>query len=1475
MTERTINTFNKGMVSDVANEFMQQDTYSDMHNFRLVKNEENFAVETIVDPSLKMIVTSTITNMTRAKKLLLFPGCFVFFGRTSFWQYSNVDCIFMYCSEAITFKDKSVPANSLLVLGHFNKQVLDSETTLNQLYDVMHSDNVYNLYFTLSNMSLMIINLYEGELNLNNSINSTIVIFNPNIARVYDISLSKLTPDFPFSYSNKKQVTLGDAQLRCGKYFYAYRYITDDGAVTNWKIVKHGFIAIRDIAIVRYRADLSNPNNYQAGNSRDEFTSIRNRFLIYGLQVGAKIEIVSMFSGDRNTVTDVKIIQRTDITSSTMQIDDTGNVNLGSIDLNEIISDNKSFENIKTFSFSNDRLFIANVEEENLQIRTSNITDYEFKNIEAVEEQFAIPADDLINSTNTVDEQRGLFKKPPYTNVSYEHPLPHINCGAWYHTGPLNYSTPFYYLRDGQRRYSGNYSSEADEQKSITDSKNRIEYIRYKKYKKANGEYVFSDELPRTDGNREDDNFEFKKMDMSNRQIAEFFKSCWRDEWIRLGIELFTETGSIGVRHIKDIKISDLISQPLMISETFNGNTFIVDTPFGDLNNSIDAREMVYHYTGAKNDTTLYRRLYSNVISIVLNNIDITELVDTTNINNPTSILKGFSIVVARHKHNIINEGVIVPTSSEAGTSKGSIPYICGFSKTIKTGIKYDQLDRLSFMNSKDQAKFDKSFDFNDPATRYLWKTIPSCLEEQDYEGDYRYCLGNAKYFLRLADTDTGFYYSPDMLLGFDEYNVTGMTLRTEYMVQGVVSKLSRFGGARKIDIGRNDYYKHLKYITSAYDYWGWDLSETIMRNYDNNTKDYYANLSLLNRMYLPSSSGIKYAQILSAKKYEQGEEAKNDYDGKTYSNNSFFYAKGLYDSNNNSFSPSELIKYANAHVLNNILFGKGAKGVLLNFNKSDMASVKGFIYSSIRKSAQYNNPYQQGLDGLANETYIQIGHFQEITTTILNEIKQPNGKFIFNEVQCFPGDAFVTPFTYARITHDQIKSKRNYEAIVKNDSLLFHGSNLKPYSYTDGAAFGSIGVTDVFFVQSKVNPSLRNADKKSLMANFGYNGLSEYSDRMTLAFNEDKDGNVYQGEEEFKYTGGYSTNDIPILQSFPLPYNDKLTNKFPNKIYYSEPYNPSSLINSFRVFKQLNYKDTKLVNGSITGLISKRGGLFIIQQRGVSQALIQPLSLVTSQSNQNIALGLGGIIDKLEYITESYGAEDVNHILASEQNIYWFDVERNELLAITPNGLDKLFERTGNKSFISYLKNFSGRIELEDNPEYGEVFLMALNGIIKKNIIINERQNIVVGSFDIGVNETFNVVSTHDKKLFYLNTHIYQLDISNVKNNREARISIVINNNNIFSKVFDNMTLDSNNYFDSVVYETKEQSFTENNYYNNKLINKFVRKYIGRWNWAIPTINGRRMRESSWMKVTLKNSLSHNILNRLSNLITAFRYEK
>ena len=308
--------------------------------------------------------------------------------------------------------------------------------------------------------------------------------------------------------------------------------------------------------------------------------------------------------------------------------------------------------------------------------------------------------------------------------------------------------------------------------------------------------------------------------------------------------------------------------------------------------------------------------------------------------------------------------------------------------------------------------------------------------------------------------------------------------------------------------------------------------------------------------------------------------------------------------------------------------------------------------------------------------------------------------------------------------------------------------------------------------------------------------------------------GSYVQTDPQYTYNTIYSQN-ANVLNFIVKAIYSEDDQQFNNRIVHSELKTNNEIQDSWLTFKVANYLEVDNKYGQITNLKNFANKLFYFQENAVGVASVNERSLIVDNISE-LTLGTGTVLSRYDYIGVTNGDSIINDksIVTSATNLYWYDYDRNTLCVIG----DKIVELSKLKNVQSYYNENYKAYRKEPvsayNKKYDEVWFTVLN----KTLIYNERLNVFT-SFNT---HWYKYALTFNDKLVTVGDDCFYKHNEQVDENYEvepliSKLDIVVNDNFMYTKVFDNVMFYADfegniNNISYVLFKTKSQTSEEIN---------------------------------------------------------------
>lgn len=269
--------------------------------------------------------------------------------------------------------------------------------------------------------------------------------------------------------------------------------------------------------------------------------------------------------------------------------------------------------------------------------------------------------------------------------------------------------------------------------------------------------------------------------------------------------------------------------------------------------------------------------------------------------------------------------------------------------------------------------------------------------------------------------------------------------------------------------------------------------------------------------------------------------------------------------------------------------------------------------------------------------------------------------------IKVFGGDTF-TQKTYFKYNYDT-------DSLTKSDGTKF--------------ASGGVGAI-IFYSQNRVNTQMRSLD-----------GVTTDNDFPKT------DGTTWlrqQSSPDFKYNRGYNIkNGINADRAFDPSL--KLQSDLPVRIIYSAIKPQNSLVDAYREFQALNFKDLDLSFGEIVHMANGNNELIAWQRRAFKLLIFNTRNVLISTDGTELIIGTGAVMAGDDRILSAYGCNNKWSIIEGKSQegnkmFAWINTEFKKVIRYSYDGTRSLEYI---KKMRSFFNNNLDWVKNKDTPVGGE----------------------------------------------------------------------------------------------------------------------------------------------------------------------------
>lgn len=360
-SQRTVNTFQEGMLQDLDKLNQPNSAYRYSKNGKLIFNEDGtYSWENERGTKLSFPINGFATIIAGAPKRIPLgyangPNYFILFSKITGNDYSEIGIVTIDENGVGQYKelfnDFNDPDGNLFDFQHEIKAILLPETDkLIRIYwlDGVDADSQRPCCFTIKYDDA----LPKSDVNAYSAVTQS--VHNARLQAEFKIGIIKFV----------QNITGG---LTTGIYQYAYRLVTPDGYRTSFSPLT------RSMHLTVDSVDNSNWHNYEMeGVGIDSGKGIQLQIKGIDTRYSA-MEVAYVHAQSSENVTDAAVFVKTEITGSIMTINHTSNEKTDPIDPSIIGQRFANIEKAKTFNIKDNTMYIGNIFEGDLDIDIEDI----------------------------------------------------------------------------------------------------------------------------------------------------------------------------------------------------------------------------------------------------------------------------------------------------------------------------------------------------------------------------------------------------------------------------------------------------------------------------------------------------------------------------------------------------------------------------------------------------------------------------------------------------------------------------------------------------------------------------------------------------------------------------------------------------------------------------------------------------------------------------------------------------------------------------------------------------------------------------------------------------------------------------------------------------------------------------------------------------------------------------------------------
>lgn len=444
------------------------------------------------------------------------------------------------------------------------------------------------------------------------------------------------------------------------------------------------------------------------------------------------------------------------------------------------------------------------------------------------------------------------------------------------------------------------------------------------------------------------------------------------------------------------------------------------------------------------------------------------------------------------------------------------------------------------------------------------------------------------------------------------------------------------------------------------------------------------------------------------------------------------------------------------------------------------------------------------------------------ISNSLFNVKNNPDSG-ISDDIIAFGGDTYINNFFYVNL---------HYFAGLKEDGSV--ESSIEPFVYY------------IVPVESAINLAYQNGS-----------ALNKYVQIEPANVN----GKYVQDTPLYVYNSIYSVEPTARLFT-PENLYDEWNKHIDVRTCYSLNKSNDETIDQWTKFQPLNYLDVDTRYGSINNIRTFGNELLFWQSNAVGKFSVNERTLITDDSNQPLMLGTGGVLSRYDYLATVNGIKDGHNDsdCQSDNVLYWFDYDRNELCAYANNQVVSLSKA---KFVQSYLNNLALTTSEQANKplctydkNYNEVIATLSKN---ESLVYNEKLQVFTGFYSLVPNNNlyFNsdVYFVKDQDLYKYNDDVSNNGFGDIP--LPIKLKYIVNKDYLRTKVFDNLEFTGYLAKDNITF-----NFEADNIQSKELIGANISDRENNYRGAIPRANTKELFANRMRGRVLYCDMNYNLGN-------------
>lgn len=301
----------------------------------------------------------------------------------------------------------------------------------------------------------------------------------------------------------------------------------------------------------------------------------------------------------------------------------------------------------------------------------------------------------------------------------------------------------------------------------------------------------------------------------------------------------------------------------------------------------------------------------------------------------------------------------------------------------------------------------------------------------------------------------------------------------------------------------------------------------------------------------------------------------------------------------------------------------------------SGMTVVSSIVNSSVSNPDPDDNE-------LASTIYHSCWHYQPINQTVLNNIRTSDGRYIFDNIEVFPGDSFIVPYAVNRVFH----------------TINYGYPGYIPETQTDPYASNAFVVP----LQSNINWLMHDGDGWLEHRSFRWYNATTNKYATGIGVMKFTNYPEYGMLEKFLYP---QFANVVYGQNlyFALSESVFFTNNYPMRFFWSKRKTDAEEIDSFRQFPFENYQSIQGSYGLPVSVCALAESVIIFTEDGIGQVPIDERSSITDAAGKQLLIGQTPGVGRFVIIDRKHGLSLTHRNSLSQygEDFTWFDFKNKE----------------------------------------------------------------------------------------------------------------------------------------------------------------------------------------------------------------------